>query len=116
MSDTQGGYQCVNVYATSASTENLSRHEMLGWVNDCLQSSYKKIEELCSGKFYKRGERDIHFWWAKWRYVCVYLYVFCGFSCLREREREKKEGKENFYVITIYPSIYCIHVYFSCPK
>ena len=43
-------YQCVNVYATSATSENLSRHEMLNWVNDCLQSSYKKIEELCSGK------------------------------------------------------------------
>lgn len=42
-------YQCVNVIATSATTENLSRNEMLGWVNDSLQSNYKKIEELCSG-------------------------------------------------------------------
>jgi len=45
-------YQCVNVYATSATSENLSRHEMLNWVNDCLESSYKKIEELCSGAAY----------------------------------------------------------------
>jgi len=30
----------------------LSRHEMLNWVNDCLQSNYKKIEELCSGAAY----------------------------------------------------------------
>jgi len=45
-------YQCVNVYATSATSENLSRHEMLNWVNDCLQSNYKKIEELCSGAAY----------------------------------------------------------------
>ena len=45
-------YQCVNVYATSATSENLSRHEMLNWVNDCLQSEYKKIEELSNGAAY----------------------------------------------------------------
>ena len=27
----------VNVYATSGTTENLSRHDMLAWVNDCVQ-------------------------------------------------------------------------------
>jgi len=43
---------CVNVYATSATTENLSRHDMLNWVNGCLSSNYKKIEELCSGAAY----------------------------------------------------------------
>jgi len=43
---------CVNVYSTSASTENLSRHDMLNWVNGCLNSNYKKIEELCSGAAY----------------------------------------------------------------
>jgi len=42
----------VNVYATSGSTENLSRHEMLAWVNDCLQTRYAKIEEMCSGAAY----------------------------------------------------------------
>ncbi|RWS30303.1 Microtubule-associated protein RP/EB family member 1-like protein, partial [Leptotrombidium deliense] len=46
------GYQCVNVYTTSATTENMSRHEMLLWVNDCLHSGYKKIEELCTGAAY----------------------------------------------------------------
>ena len=45
-------YQCNNVYATAATTENLSRHEMLNWVNDCLQSEYKKIEELANGAAY----------------------------------------------------------------
>jgi RP/EB family microtubule-associated protein len=45
-------FACVNVYATSATTENLSRHDMLNWVNECLQSTYKKIEELCSGAAY----------------------------------------------------------------
>jgi len=42
----------VNVYNTSVTTDNLSRHEMLAWVNDCLQSQLAKIEELCSGAAY----------------------------------------------------------------
>ncbi len=41
----------VNVYSTSAATENLSRHEMLAWVNDSLQTSFQKIEQLCTGEF-----------------------------------------------------------------
>lgn len=39
----------VNVFSTSATTDNLSRHEMLEWVNSALQANYTKIEELCSG-------------------------------------------------------------------
>lgn len=42
----------VNVYNTSVTTDNLSRHEMLAWVNDCLMTKYCKIEELCSGAAY----------------------------------------------------------------
>lgn len=42
----------VNVYSTSVTSENLSRHEMLAWVNDCLQTRYTKIEELCTGAAY----------------------------------------------------------------
>lgn len=45
-------YQCVNVCATSATSDNLSRHEMLNWVNDSLQAEYKKIEELSNGAAY----------------------------------------------------------------
>ena len=45
----------VNVYSTSVTTDNLSRHDMLAWVNDCLGSSYTKIEEMCSGKFYQQS-------------------------------------------------------------
>lgn len=44
----------VNVYATSATTENLSRHEMMAWVNDCLQSNYTKIEQLHKGDAYSQ--------------------------------------------------------------
>ncbi|XP_028295806.1 microtubule-associated protein RP/EB family member 3-like [Gouania willdenowi] len=39
----------VNVYSTSTSVDNLSRHDMLAWVNDSLQLSYTKIEQLCTG-------------------------------------------------------------------
>ncbi|XP_065570955.1 microtubule-associated protein RP/EB family member 1-like isoform X2 [Artemia franciscana] len=42
----------VNVYSTSVTSENLSRHDMLVWVNDCLQSSLTKVEELCTGAAY----------------------------------------------------------------
>lgn len=42
----------VNVFATTAATENLSRHEMLEWVNDCLQSQFSKIEQLHTGAGY----------------------------------------------------------------
>ncbi|XP_030369077.1 microtubule-associated protein RP/EB family member 1 isoform X8 [Scaptodrosophila lebanonensis] len=42
----------VNVYSTNVTTDNLSRHDMLAWVNDCLQSQFSKIEELCTGAAY----------------------------------------------------------------
>ncbi|XP_069361446.1 microtubule-associated protein RP/EB family member 1 isoform X3 [Maniola hyperantus] len=42
----------VNVYSTNVTSENLSRHDMLSWVNDCLQSNFGKIEELCTGAAY----------------------------------------------------------------
>ncbi|XP_064486851.1 microtubule-associated protein RP/EB family member 1-like [Ornithodoros turicata] len=50
MGDT--GPLCVNVHSTSATTENLSRHDMLNWVNGSLKTRYTKIEELCSGAAY----------------------------------------------------------------
>ncbi|NWY43940.1 MARE3 protein, partial [Sylvia atricapilla] len=45
----------VNVYSTSVTSENLSRHDMLAWVNDSLQLNYTKIEQLCSGGLVGRG-------------------------------------------------------------
>ncbi|XP_049814877.1 microtubule-associated protein RP/EB family member 1 isoform X1 [Schistocerca nitens] len=42
----------VNVYSTNVTADNLSRHDMLAWVNDCLASSFTKIEELCTGAAY----------------------------------------------------------------
>lgn len=42
----------VNVFSTSVTTENLSRKEMLAWVNRTLLSEFKKVEELCTGAAY----------------------------------------------------------------
>ena len=41
----------VNDYSTSVTTENLSRHDILAWINSTLQTNLVKIEELCTGKF-----------------------------------------------------------------
>jgi RP/EB family microtubule-associated protein len=40
----------TNVYITVFS-ENISRHDIIGWVNGTLQTNLVKIEELCTGKY-----------------------------------------------------------------
>ena len=58
----------VNVYSTSVTTDNLSRHDILAWVNDSLSASFGKIEELCSGiaqlywKTYFANPRNSELW------------------------------------------------------
>ncbi|XP_058464064.1 microtubule-associated protein RP/EB family member 1-like [Malaya genurostris] len=42
----------VNVHCTSVTTENMSRRDMLAWVNQTLISDFKKVEELCTGAAY----------------------------------------------------------------
>lgn len=42
----------VNVFSTGATTDNLSRHEMMQWINDSLTTNYTKIEQMCSGAAY----------------------------------------------------------------
>lgn len=42
----------VNVYSTNQTSDNLSRHDILAWLNDSLQTNYSKIEELCTGAAY----------------------------------------------------------------
>jgi len=42
----------INVTSTSVTSENLSRHELVRWVNDSLQLNLKKVEELCTGAVY----------------------------------------------------------------
>ncbi|KFM78753.1 Microtubule-associated protein RP/EB family member 1, partial [Stegodyphus mimosarum] len=43
---------CANVIATSQSSENLSRIELLHWVNSTLGKNVKRVEDLCSGSEY----------------------------------------------------------------
>lgn len=40
----------MNVYSTSVTSDNLSRHDMLAWINESLQLTLTKIEQLCSGE------------------------------------------------------------------
>lgn len=42
----------VNVYHTSVTTDNLSRNDILQWINTALEANYTKIEDLCSGSAY----------------------------------------------------------------
>lgn len=46
------GMAAVNVVYTSATSDNLSRHDILAWINGTLQLNYTKIEEMCSGAAY----------------------------------------------------------------
>ena len=43
--------QCINVVVTTT-TSSLNRHEIVEWVNDCLNSRYYKVEDLSTGKFF----------------------------------------------------------------
>ncbi|XP_030838825.1 microtubule-associated protein RP/EB family member 1 [Strongylocentrotus purpuratus] len=42
----------INVVSTSVTSENISRHEMVRWVNDSLGMSISKVENLCTGAAY----------------------------------------------------------------
>ena len=42
----------VNVFFSAVTQATLSRHELLAWVNDCLQSNLTKIEEMATGAAY----------------------------------------------------------------
>ena len=42
----------VNVFQSGASSDNLSRNELVRWVNDSLTLSLGKIEQLCTGAVY----------------------------------------------------------------
>ncbi|CAF1555181.1 unnamed protein product [Adineta steineri] len=42
----------VNVYHTSVTTDNLSRNDILQWINTALEANFTKVEDLCSGAAY----------------------------------------------------------------
>ena len=39
----------VNVTHTSVTSDNMSRQDILSWINDTLMCDFGKIEQLCSG-------------------------------------------------------------------
>uniref|UniRef100_A0A452UC86 Calponin-homology (CH) domain-containing protein n=2 Tax=Ursus TaxID=9639 RepID=A0A452UC86_URSMA len=39
----------VDIYSTSVTSDNLSLHDMLAWINESLQLNLMKIQQLCSG-------------------------------------------------------------------
>lgn len=80
----------VNVYSTSVTTENLSRKEMLAWVNRTLLSEFKKIEELCTGEicrhpntFYSSSLFKTHFPFEGAAYCQMMDILFPGCVPLR---------------------------------
>ena len=82
----------VNVFSTSSTVENLSRHDMLNWVNDCLQSNYTKVEELCTGAAYCQfmdmlfpGKKVTFFYLFVYFFFLFYYYFFivCFFSSVQ---------------------------------
>ncbi|XP_036434311.1 microtubule-associated protein RP/EB family member 1a [Colossoma macropomum] len=42
----------VNVFSTSVTSDNLSRHDLLTWINNSLHMNHTKVEQLCSGAAY----------------------------------------------------------------
>uniref|UniRef100_A0AC34FCQ5 Uncharacterized protein n=1 Tax=Panagrolaimus sp. ES5 TaxID=591445 RepID=A0AC34FCQ5_9BILA len=42
----------VNVFFSAVTQATLSRHELLAWVNECLQANLTKIEEMATGAAY----------------------------------------------------------------
>lgn len=66
----------VNVYSTNVTSDNLSRHDMLLWVNDCLNAQFGKIEELCTGNLCKSNNiQQLKCW-----YVCLAAYHIWAFD------------------------------------
>ena len=68
----------VNVFNTASTSETLSRHDMLEWINTSLQISYGKIEELCS------GELNTGMGWIEFNHLCSrggHSHRLCSHNC-----------------------------------
>lgn len=42
----------INVFSTSVTAENLSRNDIINWINETLKTNFSKVEELCTGSAY----------------------------------------------------------------
>ncbi|CAF1074273.1 unnamed protein product [Adineta steineri] len=67
----------VNVYHTSVTTDNLSRNDILQWINTALEANFTKVEDLCSGAIGTRSKR------VKWTTKLEHEYIN-NFKVLQE--------------------------------
>ena len=67
----------VNVALTSATSDNLSRHDMIQWINGSLGLGLKKIEELASGAVYCQFMDMLFPGKLKILMFCSRIYAFC---------------------------------------
>jgi len=65
----------VNVHSTSVTSDNMSRHEILAWVNDSLSANFSKIEELCTGK--RSGLPHLRFFFSNPLFPELSFHQFC---------------------------------------
>lgn len=42
----------INVHSTNVTKDNLSRHDLLKWVNESLDTDLRKVEDMCTGAAY----------------------------------------------------------------
>lgn len=78
--DTPNQDMAVNVYSTNVTSENLSRHDMLAWVNDCLASQFSKIEELCTGSYNLLNNYLLNcINWCIFVFVRLFFRFFCPY-------------------------------------
>ena len=49
----------INVFVSAVTTDNISRNDLIDWVNSSLSLSSLKVENLCSGlaRFHESGAR-----------------------------------------------------------
>lgn len=111
----------VNVYSTNVTSDNLSRHDMLLWVNECLSAQFGKIEELITGNIVKHHllflifhiyvvpsrSPCVHSWMRQKRsvYAIYPPFVWCG--CSLHTDINRNDGKK--FKLIVYVSVFDSH-------
>ena len=82
----------VNVHYTGTSDKGWSRHELLGWVNDCLQLNYTKVEEMGNGRRRNSTKNDLynHGCTSRCRLLPVHAHAFPRYSALSFFSRRRR--------------------------
>ncbi|CAF3845462.1 unnamed protein product [Rotaria magnacalcarata] len=111
----------INVYHTSVTTDNLSRNDILQWINTALDANYIKIEDLCTGAAYCQfmemmfpgaiGTRSKR---VKWNTKLEHEFIN-NFKVLQEYFKALSVEKVDFNLIDMitYAYIWLISLFFS---